>query len=63
MVLKETNYYVVMFDFERELFKRKIFRQMCLDKELGRIDAHRRYGLTDNREHIANHALKSPYSM
>jgi hypothetical protein len=52
MVAKVTNYSAIIFDFECDVFKRKICRQLYLDKELCRIGASPRYGLTN--KDIAN---------
>jgi hypothetical protein len=36
---KRTDYYVVIFDFERDIFRRKLFCQLYLFQELRRIGA------------------------
>jgi hypothetical protein len=46
MVAKVTGYCGTIFDFERDIFARKIFIERFFDKELRRIGAGRRYGVT-----------------
>jgi hypothetical protein len=44
MVAKVTGYYAIIFDFELDIFKRKMFRQLHLYKESHRIGVTKRSG-------------------
>jgi hypothetical protein len=61
-VAKVIDYDAIIFDFERDIFKRTIFSQLYLYKDLRRVSEKRRYSVTKNRFLWLSAPIKVPTS-